>query len=146
MDYDPEESYVFVNTGEDTFVVAEKRLQDVAKELSWFDYEVVASKPGAAFEDEQFEHPVYDDKETVAILADFVSMEDGTGIVHIAPGHGEEDYLVWEEKGLDFPMMIDDSGRFTEQAGFLAGVFYADANDMVLDLLTRKANSCIKVW
>jgi len=72
------------------------------RELSWFDYEVVASKPGAAFEDERFEHPVYDDKETVAILADFVSMEDGTGIVHIAPGHGEEDYLVWEEKGLDF--------------------------------------------
>jgi len=56
--FHPEESYVFVNTGEDTFVVAEKRLQDVAKELSWFDYEVVASKPGAAFEDEQFEHPV----------------------------------------------------------------------------------------
>jgi len=73
--FSPEESYVFVNTGEDTFVVAEKRLQDVAKELSWFDYEVVASKPGAAFEDERFEHPVYDDKETVAILADFVSME-----------------------------------------------------------------------
>lgn len=136
--FHPEENYVFVSVAENTYVLAEKRLEKVADVLGWVDYEVVASKPGAAFEDERFEHPVYDDKETVAILADFVSMEDGTGIVHIAPGHGEEDYIVWEEKGRDFPMMIDDSGRFTEQAGFLAGVFYADANDMVLDLLTRK--------
>ncbi|NPV88600.1 isoleucine--tRNA ligase [Coprothermobacteraceae bacterium] len=133
--FNPEEYYVMANVGSRTFVVAEKRLEYVSSVLGWSNFEVKGRMLGTEFDGVLFEHPIYDDKVSRGVLAEFVSMDDGTGVVHIAPGHGEEDFELGVRLGLDVAMMVDDAGKFTEEAGFLNGVFYADANLMVLEFL-----------
>ncbi len=72
--------------------------------------------------------------------ADFVTMDTGTGAVHIAPGHGEDDYLLGREKGLQILSPVDDQGRFTDEAGLLnlTGKYVFDANVDIVNLLRER--------
>ena len=134
----PAEHYLKVKVGDRVFLIAEKRIEEVAKTIGWEEYEIVGKVLGSELEGITVKHPIYDDKTSIIVTADFVSMEDGTGLVHMAPGHGAEDHQVAMEKNLPIVMFIDDEGKYTKEAGFLEGVFYKDANDIVLDLLKRK--------
>ncbi len=85
----------------------------------------------------EFYHP-FVDRVSLGYLADFVTLEQGTGVVHSAPGHGLEDYL--SSRAYDLPVLspIDDSGRFTEEAGPFAGLHVFDANPRIIELLREK--------
>ncbi|OMH40048.1 isoleucine--tRNA ligase [Desulfurobacterium indicum] len=90
---------------------------------------------GKELEKVKYQHP-FVDREGFAILADFVSDETGTGVVHSAPGHGEEDYIA--AKGYDLPVLapVDDYGRFTEEAPeWLQGMKIWKANDIIIERL-----------
>lgn len=93
---------------------------------------------GSELEGAEFEHPLYPERKSVGVLADFVELETGTGIVHIAPGHGEEDYLVGLKYNLPVLMPVDDDGVFTEEAGKFAGLKVSEANDVIVDFLRQK--------
>lgn len=134
----PEEYYVKVRVDDRIFLIAEKRLSDVAETIGWTDYEIVDRVVGSDLEGVKVRHPVYEDKESIIVTANFVSMEEGTGIVHIAPGHGAEDHQLAVEKGLPIVMFIDNEGVYEAEAGFLAGIFYNEANKIILDLLKEK--------
>lgn len=82
-------------------------------------------------------HP-FIDRESKVILGDFVTLDQGTGIVHIAPGHGLEDYLVGLEYGLDVFCPVDDEGKFTDEFAPMKGVNVFDANPKIIDLLKEK--------
>ena len=84
-------------------------------------------------------HPFLD-RESMVFTADFVSMDTGTGAVHIAPGHGEDDYLLGKEKGLQILSPVDDHGRFTDEAGLpnLIGKYVFDANNDIVNLLRER--------
>ena len=62
-------------------------------------------------------HPLFDRESPLVIGGDYITTETGTGLVHTAPGHGQEDYLVGQRYGLDLLSPVDDAGNFTEEAG-----------------------------
>ncbi|HEY8445195.1 MAG TPA: isoleucine--tRNA ligase, partial [Bacilli bacterium] len=79
-------------------------------------------------------HPLYN-RISPVILSDHVTLEAGTGLVHIAPGHGEEDFIVGKKYGLDILCPVDDRGFMTEEAGEFAGMFYEQANESIIKRL-----------
>jgi isoleucyl-tRNA synthetase len=91
-------------------------------------YEIVDEFPGEVMEGLKCRHPLID-RESVLILAPFVTLEAGTGCVHIAPGHGQEDYEIGMVYGLENYAPVDEDGRFTRDVEGFAGQFVFDAND-----------------
>ncbi|HHY38267.1 MAG TPA: isoleucine--tRNA ligase [Clostridia bacterium] len=81
-------------------------------------------------------HPLYD-RPSIVILGEHVSMEQGTGCVHTAPGHGEEDFEVCQKYGIKTLVPIDDHGVFTDEAGPFRGLFYEKANSQIVDALRQ---------
>lgn len=134
----PDVSYVAVKIGGEILVFAEARLDEVAKEVGLSDYEVVARFKGSDMEYLKCEHPLFAEKESVVVLADYVGLDTGTGAVHTAPGHGQEDYLTGLKYDLPAPMPVDATGHFTKEAGQFAGLYIYDANKKILEYLKDK--------
>jgi len=97
-------------------------------------YEILDEFKGAVLEGQKCVHPLIK-RDSVLILAPFVTLEAGTGAVHIAPGHGQEDYEIGLKYGLDNYAPVDDAGKFTEDVEHFAGQFVFDANDNVIKKL-----------
>lgn len=93
-------------------------------------FEIVDEFPGEVMEGLRCRHPLID-RESVLILAPFVTLDAGTGCVHIAPGHGQEDYEIGMQYGLDNYAPVDEDGNFTPDVADFAGQFVFDANDAV---------------
>ena len=93
-------------------------------------YEILDEFPGSALEGLRARHPIID-RESLLILAPFVTLDAGTGCVHIAPGHGQEDYEIGMKYGLENYAPVDDDGRFTRDVKYFAGQFVFDANGAV---------------
>ncbi len=130
----PEFTYVLARVGDDHYLVLEDLLARVSDEVGWDSPEVVARFKGAEVEGARFKHPVYD-RDSVAVLADYVTTEDGTGIVHTAPGHGREDFLTGAKYGLPVLCPVDGRGVLTEEAGEFAGLFYKKGDTVIVDRL-----------
>ena len=101
--------------------------------------EPLSSFPGSKLEGVTAQHPFLP-RTAIVIGADFVTMDSGTGCVHIAPGHGEEDYTLGRSKGLQILSPVDDHGRFTDEAGLpeLTGKYVFDANTEIVALLRAR--------
>ncbi len=105
--------------------------------------ELIKEFNGTEMEGLKAKHPFYD-RESVLILGDYVTADSGSGLVHIAPGHGEDDYLVCLKYGIKPYCPVDEHGKMTFDAGErLAGLFYEDANEEVLKIL-RENNVLLK--
>lgn len=140
--FHPEFDYAAVEKDGEVYIVAEGRLEAL-KQTPVFDGKVIFKTTGAKLKGMSVMHP-FADRESKAVLADFVSLEDGTGVVHIAPGHGEEDYEIGLKYNLDVYSPVDDRGNFTKQAGAeLEGQFVFKANAAVIEILKKK-NALIK--
>ncbi|WP_026087621.1 isoleucine--tRNA ligase [Chlorogloeopsis fritschii] len=99
---------------------------------------------GKELEHSNYLHPLYDRSSPIVIGGDYVTTESGTGLVHTAPGHGQEDYIVGQRYGLPILAPVDDNGNFTEEAGQFAGLnVLGDGNQAVIDAL-RAAGSLLK--
>jgi isoleucyl-tRNA synthetase len=104
---------------------------------------IKATLTGKALEHSTYQHPLFERTGPV-VLGDYVTVDSGTGLVHTAPGHGQEDYLVGQKYGLEPFSPVDANGRFTEEAGPLAGLKVLDeGNQAVIDAL-HTAGSLIK--
>ena len=101
--------------------------------------EPLKSFPGSKIEKVSAQHPFLDRK-SIVLTADFVTMDTGTGCVHIAPGHGEDDYWLGSKNGLSILSPVDDHGRFTDEAGLpeLVGKYVFDANSDIVNLLRER--------
>ena len=128
--------YVAVKVGGEVLIFA-KDLQDYCLDAFGFrekEYEVLDEFKGSVLEGLKCRHP-FIERDSVLILAPFVTLEAGTGCVHIAPGHGQDDYEIGLKYGLDVYAPVDDDGKFTPDVDFFAGQFVFDANDAVNDKL-----------
>ncbi len=123
----PEAPYLLVKTDGENYVLSKSLVNSVFE-----SYSVVKEFKGGLLEGEEVIHPLYTDKKSKIVLADFVSLEQGTGCVHIAPGHGEEDYKLGQKYGLSVVMPVNDEGRFTEEAGKYEGLLVDEANSVIL--------------
>jgi isoleucyl-tRNA synthetase len=98
-------------------VVAADLAESLAETLGAGALRVLATFPGAALEGAKYAHPLCGRESAVVIGGDYITTESGTGLVHTAPGHGQEDYLVGQRYGLPLLSPVDDAGRFTAEAG-----------------------------
>ncbi|MEE3806923.1 isoleucine--tRNA ligase [Lysinibacillus fusiformis] len=130
----PEFMYVVVAVANKKFIIAKELLAPVANALGWEDYEVVQEVKGEALDRLVAQHPFYD-RESLIMVGEHVTAEAGTGCVHTAPGHGEDDYHIGKQYGLGILSPLDNSGCYTDEAPGFEGVFYNDANKLVTEKL-----------
>ncbi len=133
----PEFIYSVVKAGNETYVVAKDLVEQVAGKIGWTDYETVRELKGAELEHIVAAHPIYG-RDSLVILGDHVTIDAGTGCVHTAPGHGEDDFRVGKANGLDVLCPVDDKGYMTEEAPGFAGLFYDEANKPITEKLDEE--------
>ena len=133
----PEESYLWVKRGNESYLVAEKTRDRVEKELGIKFEKILNRKIGKELEGLAYEHPFFN-KECKVLLGEYVSMEEGSGCVHTAPGHGEEDFITGLKYGLSPFSPVDGKGYFTEEAGEFAGLRVNKANKVIIKRLEEK--------
>lgn len=129
--------YVQVKVDGQKYVVAKDLLDTVKEKLGWEDVEILKEFKGSDMEYMTAQHPFYD-RESLVMNGDHVTLDSGTGLVHTAPGHGEDDYQVGMKYGLDILSPVDSKGVFTDEAPGFEGIFYDKANPMVTELLEEK--------
>ncbi|MFS0574330.1 isoleucine--tRNA ligase [Sporosarcina sp. 179-K 3D1 HS] len=132
----PEFQYVIVKVQEQKFLIAKELLEFVAKEIGWEDYSVERELKGSELDRIVAKHPIYD-RDSLVMLGEHVTAEAGTGCVHTAPGHGEDDFYVSKAYGIDALSPIDDRGVMTSEAPGFEGLFYEDANKAVTEALEK---------
>ena len=128
--------YAAVKIDNEVLIVAKDMIDYCLDAFGYRDkkYEILDEFKGAVLEGQKCVHPLIK-RNSLLILAPFVTLEAGTGAVHIAPGHGQEDYEIGLEYGLDNYAPVDDAGKFTEDVEHFAGQFVFDANDNVIKKL-----------
>ncbi|PXW92597.1 isoleucyl-tRNA synthetase [Streptohalobacillus salinus] len=129
-------TYVVLQTNKGKFIVAEDLVEAVQEDLAWEDVTQVKSFKGHEAEHLVATHPIYD-RDSLIILGEHVTTDGGTGLVHTAPGHGEEDFIVGKQYGLDVLCPVDEKGVFTDEAPGFEGLFYDAANKAVTEKLSE---------
>ncbi|WP_017753650.1 isoleucine--tRNA ligase [Calidifontibacillus oryziterrae] len=123
----PELEYSVVEVDSSKYVLASALLEEVAKVLEWENVKVEKTLKGTELENVVACHPFYD-RNSIVMCGEHVTTDAGTGCVHTAPGHGEDDFVVGKKYGLDVLSPVDDRGCFTNEAPGFEGMFYDDAN------------------
>jgi len=137
----PEFDYSLTKFGDEVYIIAKDMIEEVRKETGLGDYEILATFKGKELEGIKAVHPIYN-RDSIVVLGEHVTLDAGTGCVHTAPGHGEEDFLVGQEYGLEALNPIDEKGYFTDKAPGYEGLYYAEANKVIKEDL-RKANALL---
>ncbi|MGI5920687.1 MAG: isoleucine--tRNA ligase [Syntrophomonadaceae bacterium] len=133
----PDFDYGLVEVAGEKYVIAKGLLEKVASEIGWTSYQVLKEFKGQDIERAVCRHPFFD-RDSLVILGQHVTLEAGTGCVHTAPGHGEDDFYVGKEYGLEVISPVDNSGHFTEEAGKFKGLYVHKANkDVIAELEER---------
>ena len=129
----PSESYAVVknNGNGEMYIMAEALTDKVMGVAGISDYEIVETHEGAFFENMLADHPFLP-KTSRLVLADYVTMDSGTGCVHTAPGFGADDYQTCKRYGMDMVVPVDDQGRHTDYAGKYAGMVVEESNPVIL--------------
>ncbi|MDB7100717.1 MULTISPECIES: isoleucine--tRNA ligase [Enterococcus] len=133
----PTFTYVLVEADGRKFVVAKDLMETVQQAIGWETVTVLKEFAGQEMEYMTATHPFYD-RESLVILGDHVTLDAGTGLVHTAPGHGEDDYIAGNRYKLPVVSPVDSKGVFTDEAPGFEGIFYDKANPMITDLLQEK--------
>ncbi|WP_195932380.1 isoleucine--tRNA ligase [Turicibacter sanguinis] len=129
--------YVTVAVNDRKFIVAKELVESLSKELNWETYEILATYKGSDFEYMTAKHPLFD-RESLLILGDHVTLDAGTGLVHTAPGHGEDDFNAGRKYNLEVLCPVDYRGYMTKDAFEFEGMYYEDANKAVGQKLEEK--------
>ena len=140
--FHPDYEYAVFEAGDEAYLVAKRLVPVVAGILGLKDPKILATFTGRELEYLKARHP-FIDRGSLFVLADYVSLEEGTGCVHTAPGHGHEDYLTGIAYGMDIYTPVDDEGRFTAEINKYAGMNVFKANKLINDDL-RKDGTLLK--
>jgi isoleucyl-tRNA synthetase len=130
----PDEQYAALETAGETFVVAQKLAEAFRAVAGLREVRPVATMSGRSLEGLEYRHP-WIHRTGKIVGADFVAMDTGTGLVHIAPGHGEEDYELGRRAGLPIYNPVDDDGRFVPEVERFAGLTVWEANPKIVEHL-----------
>ncbi len=143
----PDADYVKVKVNDQILILAKDLLENVMQKFGVVDYHVVGTVKGRDLEGIQYDHPLKDILDfqrnlkgghRVVLSDQFVTMDTGTGLVHTAPGHGQEDYKVGVENKLPILSPVKLNGTFDDTMGEMAGIFVKAADRIVLNKLTER--------
>ncbi|HSK46960.1 MAG TPA: isoleucine--tRNA ligase, partial [Coriobacteriia bacterium] len=135
--------YVGVKVGGRVLVMAEELVEAVAEAAGWEsgEFEVLGPRvKGSDLSGMQYAHPIHEGVEGVIITGSHVELSTGTGAVHTAPGHGEDDYLVGLKFGLPMPMPVRDDGTFDAGGGPFEGMSVRSANPDIIAWLSERGS------
>jgi isoleucyl-tRNA synthetase len=135
--FHPEYDYVAAQVGDEAILVAEKLLRPTLDQAGIKDAPILATFKGYEAEGTVYRHP-WIARDSLGVLATYVTLDQGTGLVHTAPGHGREDYETGIARGLDIYNPVDDDGRFTPEAEPFAGLTVWEANPRIVSLLRER--------
>jgi isoleucyl-tRNA synthetase len=149
----PDANYLFVNVNNEVWIVGSERLRPLMEELGINNYVVLKTVLGKELEGKRYIHPLLylipglkklaNEKAIHFVIADkIVDIMTGSGLVHLAPANGEEDFDIATRRGLPIFVPIDDKVVFTEEAGVFGGNFVRDTDDMVVQT-TRDVNAFV---
>lgn len=137
----PELEYALVEnkSRREKYIILKDLTQLVLDKAGIKDFEVLKTAKGRALENSEAAHP-FIDRYSRVVMAEYVSVEDGTGCVHTAPGHGMEDYFTGKRYGLPTIMPVDKRGRFDSSAGAFSNMEIVSANGAILEELKTRGN------
>ena len=128
----PDESYAIVKAPNGEMYIMAEALTEKVMNIGGFEsYEILECHPGSFYENMLADHPFLP-KTSRLLLADYVTMDSGTGCVHTAPGFGADDYLTCMRYGMEMVVPVDDQGRHTDYAGKYAGMSTEESNPVIL--------------
>ncbi len=130
----PDFMYSYISTRGGNLIIGSEQLSRVIAAGGLDSYEVIREFRGRELEGLRYAHP-FGLRRGSVVLADYVSREEGSGLVHTAPGHGNEDYLTGVKYKLDIVMPVDNKGNFDAGAGEFAGLNVLDANAGIIEKL-----------
>jgi isoleucyl-tRNA synthetase len=145
----PKEDYARVKVGNETWILAKARVEPIMQELEIEDYQIQKVIKGKSLMGTKYEYPFLDlipkqaelDKHPLihtVVAEDFVDVTTATGIVHLAPANGEDDYMAAQKRDLPMFAPFDDQALFTEEAGKFAGYFVRKTDSMVVEELENR--------
>lgn len=132
----PDFTYVLAKVENETVLLAEGLLE-LTTERTGKAFEVIRKLKGSDLDSLVFTHPIFD-RPSPVVFADYVTLDEGTGVVHTAPGHGREDFETGKRYGLDVLNPVNEKGIFTDEAGMFAGMHIWKGNDAVIAKLSEK--------
>src|SRR5271157_5332840 len=135
--FHPDEEYVALETGDDVFIVGARLAAVVQEKTDLRTAREIARFPGRKLEYADFQHPFLDRK-ILGVLADYVTMDTGTGVVHTAPAHGAEDFITGQKYGIDPTCNVDKSGIMRNGLPEYEGKRVFDANAPIVELLKAR--------
>ena len=135
--FHPDEEYVALESGGEVFIVAAKLAKEVAEKCNLSDPRELSHFAGRKLERLNFQHPFLDRK-VLGVLADYVTMDTGTGVVHTAPSHGAEDFITGMKYGLDATSNVDEKGILRNGLPEYTGKRVWEANQPIMDLLASR--------
>ncbi len=147
----PNEEYVVVNVGLEKWVVANIRLEEIMNELGIKEYKIENKIKGSKLDGLKYEYPLKkqipkqdiidkDEKMHRVVAEDFVDVTTGSGLVHLSPANGEEDFETAKRRGIQIFNPINDQAKFTTEAGVFENLFVRDADEKVVELLKKEGN------
>ena len=143
----PAFTYAVCQTEKGKLIVLDKLVDSLMERFNIADYKVVKTYQGTELEYITCVHPLYPERESLVILGNHVTDEDGTGCVHTAPGHGLDDFYIGQKYGLPAYCPVDDKGCLTKDASErLAGKFVFDANKDVVMWLDEVGHLLASQW
>jgi len=140
----PDAEYVRIQIGNEVLILAKQLLETVMNKIGVKDYKILETLTGKQLENLKYEQPLQDifqfqkkltNAHRVVLSDQFVTLADGTGLVHTAPGHGAEDYKVGLETGLPAVSPVKMDGTFDENCGKYSGIFVKDSDNMIIQEL-----------
>ncbi|MGF9712904.1 isoleucine--tRNA ligase [Paenibacillus naphthalenovorans] len=135
----PDFDYALVETGGKKYVLAQGLLEAVSKEIGWTDVKVLSTLKGSELEYVLCKHPFYD-RTSLVMVGEHVTLDAGTGCVHTAPGHGEDDFVIGQKYNLGVLCPVDDQGHFTSEAPGFEGLFYEKGNKIITEKLQESGH------
>jgi isoleucyl-tRNA synthetase len=145
----PEAEYAIVKVGNEKWIIAKTRVEPVMQELAIENYAIAETIMGKSLEGIKYDYPFKDlipkqaelDEHPLVhrvICEDFVDINTATGVVHLAPGNGEEDFFAAQKRKAPIYAPFDDEVKFTREAGIFSGIFARDADQMVIEELRKR--------
>jgi len=119
--------YSKVKYNDKMYVMATDLVESLTAEFGWENYEIVSTFNGKQLEGLEYKH-VFMDRVSPVVIGFHVTLDAGTGLVHIAPGYGTDDFIIGKDKGLEMLVGIDNQGVLTEESGMFNGLYFEDAN------------------
>ena len=136
----PQFKYSIVNVDDSKrYLMASELVEQVIRDIGARDYKIEAELRGAQLEGVKFRHPIYE-RSSPVVFADYVTLDQGTGIVHTAPGHGREDFETGKKYDLGVLCPLDENGIFTRESGIFEGLNLEECNEAVVNELSKSGN------